>query len=632
MAALLVFVAVVAVYMQSLGGPFLWDDRLLILEAPLIEQGGSLSDFLQAPFWAAGTLHTASSAYYRPLVTLSFALDKALHHDNAGGYHLTNVALHATNALLVYALLRKHEARAATAAVLAIAWALLPRLAEAAAWISGRTDLLASLFTFAALLAWGPSLGRRSVAALFLGAGLLAKESAAAGALALAAGTWVAHAALPRRQRVVRSLVELAPLGVVLAGYAALRIGVVGLASDGQPLGALMRLRTVLEAVGTYAAMLADPLRPRAVIGRVGATSEGALAAGLAVVALLVALLRFRARVGVRGVTGLALALGALLPVVHVVPIPLLTLTADRFLYLPAAGLVLAVAPALERFVGARRERWAAAFGVVATLAVVTFGRVATWSDELEFWIRTYLETPRTNGAAATELGNVYYRAGLFEDAFLLSERALRYDDPQRANAAYNAAVCLTRLGRHDEARSRLTALRGRGRAGRQVDLQLAILELRDGRFDAARSLLLTLERSGVREAQALLGRLSDFEEARREYDRLTPGSPPERLALLAELAGQEAVATRAWVETIERADVPPAVARRGLEFLLQRGNALALARAARAYETRFGAIVPALAAMIAVHLSELERLAAARERVGLLGPERTREIDVFER
>ena len=40
MAALLVFVAVVAVYMTSLGGPFLWDDRLLILDAPLIERGG----------------------------------------------------------------------------------------------------------------------------------------------------------------------------------------------------------------------------------------------------------------------------------------------------------------------------------------------------------------------------------------------------------------------------------------------------------------------------------------------------------------------------------------------------------------------------------------------------------------
>ncbi|HEX6276244.1 MAG TPA: CDC27 family protein [Polyangiaceae bacterium] len=631
MAALLVFVVVVAVYLQSLGGPFLWDDRLLILDAPLVERGGDLSDFLQAPFWAAGKLHGASTAYYRPLVTASFALDNALHHGNAGGYHLTNVVLHATNALLVYALVRKHGTRVPTAALLAVGWALLPRLAEAAAWISGRTDLLASLFTFAALLAWGPSMGQRSVAALFLGLGLLAKESAAAGALALAAGTWVAHAALPRKQRATRSLVELAPVGVVLAGYAALRVAMVGLAGEVEPLGALVRLRTVLEALGTYAAMLADPLRPRAVIGRLGATSPGALAAGLAIVVLLVALLRFRARVGARSATGLALALGALLPVLHVVPIPLLTLTADRFLYLPAAGLALAVAPALDRFLAARRARWAAAVGVAATLAVVTFGRVATWSDELEFWVQTYLETPKTNGAAATELGNVYYRAGLFEDGYLLSERALRYDDPNRANAAYNAAVCLTRLGRYDEARAHLAAVRGTGRAGRQVDLQRAILEIRAGRFDAARSLLVALERSGGDEARLLLVKLSDFEGARREYDRLTPASPPERLALLAELTGQETVATRAWAEAIERPEVVREAAKHGLEFLVQRGDAHALARAARAYKTRFGAIEPELAAMIGVHLGELERLARARARVGLLPPERTKKIGVFE-
>jgi tetratricopeptide (TPR) repeat protein len=632
MAALLVFVAVALVYVQSLGGPFLWDDRLLILDAPLVERGGSLADFFEAPFWAAGTLHGASTSYYRPLVTLSFALDNALHRGNPGGYHLTNVVLHATNALLVYALLRKHGTRSATSALLAVAWALLPRLAEAAAWISGRTDLLASLFTFAALVAWGPSPARRVGAALLVGAGLLAKESAAAGALALAAGTWVAHAALPRKERVVRSLVELAPLALVLVAYAVLRVAMVGLADEVVSLGALVRLQTVLEAVGTYAAMLVDPLRPRAVIGRLGATSPGGLAAGLAVLVLLGALFRFRARLGVSSSTGVALTLGALLPVVHVVPIPLLTLAADRFLYLPAAGLALAVAPALDRFVGARRERWAVALGVVATFGVVTFGRVATWSDELEFWVQTYLETPRTNGAAANELGNVYYRAGLFEDAFLLSERALRYDDPYRTNAAYNAAVCLVRLGRYDEARSRLSSMRGGGRAGRQVELQLAILELRAGRFDAARSLLEPLARSGGKEAQTLLGKLAEFEGARREYDRLDAASPPEQRALFAELSGEEIVATRAWTETIERANVSPVVAKRGLEFLVQRGDRQALAKAAGAYAARFGSIEPELAAMVGVRLDDLERLAAARARVGLLPPERTRKIDVFER
>jgi hypothetical protein len=361
MAALVVLVAVLAVYVQSLGGPFLWDDRLLILGTPLIEQGGSLGDFLNTPFWSGAGVQGTSTSYYRPLVTLSFALDNAVHGGNAGGFHLTNVVLHATNALLVHALLKKHGTRASTSALVAVAWALLPRLAEAAAWISGRTDLLVALFTLAALLAWGPSLLRRSVAAAFVGLALFAKESALGAVVALAAFVWVEGAAQPRGKRIVQALVALAPTMLVVLGYLALRLFAVGLRSETEDLGTLGRLGTILEASGTYAAMLVDAWRPRAVIGRAGVTSASGIAAGIAFVVLVIALVRFRTRLDARRTLGVALFFGALLPVLHVVPIPLRTLAADRFLYLPTAGLALALAPSIDRFVGVARARWAAA-------------------------------------------------------------------------------------------------------------------------------------------------------------------------------------------------------------------------------------------------------------------------------
>ncbi|HVR20344.1 MAG TPA: tetratricopeptide repeat protein [Polyangiaceae bacterium] len=627
MAALLVFVAVVAVYMTSLGGPFLWDDRLLILDAPLIERGGSLGDFLSSPFWAAGAFSAESTSYYRPLVTLSFALDRAVHGNNPGGYHLTNVVLHATNALLLHALLKKHGARPGTAALLATGWALLPRLAEAAAWISGRTDVLASLFTFGALLAWGPGLGRRILGALLIGTGLLAKESAVAGALAIAAGAWVARGPTPKRFS--RTLIELAPLGAALVLYGALRLQAVGFRDEVADLGVLGRLRTSLEAAGTYAAMLVDAFRPRAVIGRIGVTSAGGLAAGIAVVALVAALFRFRSRLGSGTATGLGLCFGALLPVLHIVPIPLLTLAADRFLYLPVAGLALAVAPALDRFLAERRARWAGALSVVALLAIVTFERVAIWSDEITFWVETYLETPKTNSAAAKELAAVYFRAGLFEDALILSERALRYDDPRRKNAEYNAGLCLVRLGHYDRARVRLTKVRGKGRTAADVELQLAMLEIRTGRFDVAKQLLVPLARTGQPAPRLLLAKLGELEQARRELDQLGPSGPPERRAPLASLLADDAAATRAWLEVLALPSVSQRVADEALRFLVQQGDRQALTTAASAYVARFGDIDSELAAMIEVHVAELDRLVAARERLGLSGPERTREIAV---
>jgi protein O-mannosyl-transferase len=620
MAALLVLVAVLAVYLQSLGGPFLWDDRTLILDSPLIEK--SLGDFVNAPFWTGGASNLKNTSYYRPLVSLSFALDVLVHGGNSGGYHLTNVLLHATNGLLLYFLVRKHGTRAPIAALVSVGWALLPRLAEAAAWISGRTDLLACVFTLAALLVFGPTWTRRIVSALFIGLGLFAKESAAAGILAIAAGSWVGTEAIPTRKRLSNALVALAPFGVVLVFYASLRVRAVGFEVPPDALGAVGRIRTILEAMGTYAAMLVDVWRPRAVIGRIGAPTLSGLAAGIAVTSLLVLLLRFRSRLTVSSATGLALFFGALLPVLHIVPIPLLTLAADRFLYLPTAGLALALAPSIERLVGARRARWAAALVFVGSLAIVTFQRVGVWSDEIAFWVQTYRETPKTNKAAVTELSGVYYRAGLYEDAWILSERAYRYDDPRRDNAAYNAGLCLIRLGRYDQARAWLLPLRGKGRQANEVEVQLALLEMLAGRFEAARTILEPLIRTG-RVPRSLWDKLPEVERARRMLDQLDASSPAPLRAHLATFLDDPA-AVGAWNEVLEMPDVSKRVAARALEFLALRGDRAALVRAAKAYRSRFGVVEPRLEAMVEVRLTELDRLIAARSLVDLSVREKT--------
>ncbi len=627
MAALIVLVAVVAIYVQSVGGPFLWDDRLLVLDAPLALRGGSLGDFLSAPFWTGGSSHAGNASYYRPLASYSFFIDRTLHGENPAGYHLTNVTLHAANSLLFFALLRKHGTRPVIAALVAMGWALEPRLAEAAAWISGRTDLLAVFFSLAALLVWGPGLGQRVGAALLIGAGLLGKESAIAPAVAITAGAWVASGEGPKSKRGVRTLVELAPIAVVVALYAALRIAAVGFGGTSGELGAVGRARAIFEAVGTYSAMLLDAWRPRAIIGRLGAPSPGALAAGLAVTLLVgVALVRFRSRLERTTATGLALFFSALVPVLHVIPIPLLTLTADRFLYLPTAGLALAFAPRIDRFLGNRRARLAGAFALVVSFGAVTFQRVGVWSDEVDFWVTTYVETPTTNNAAARELANLYHRAGLFEDAWILSERALRYDDPHRADATVNAALCLARLGRYDLARARLLSVRGKGEK-RDIELELARLEVRAGNFERARALLVPFAKA--RDASLLLEQLPELERARKELAELDTKSHPGRRATLASFVGDDERARSAWLELARLPNADRRAVENALRFLVEQGDAKALAEAAAVYQDRFGSIEPGLAGKIATHLRLLFRLEQARSLVGLSGRERTQEIAV---
>jgi protein O-mannosyl-transferase len=617
--ALVVLLAVVGVYMQSLGGTFLWDDRLLVLDAPLVEKTASLGEYLQQPFWMGGGAQPRDPTYYRPLVTLSFALDHRFHGSNPGGYHLTNVVLHATAALLLLALLRRGGVRAPVATLVATSWALLPRLAEAAAWISGRTDLFATVFGLAALLAWAPGLGRRVLAAALLGLGLLAKESALAFVPALAIAEWVRAAPAGLGARLLSVGKGTLPLAAIVAGYLGLRFAMVGYVDEAARLGPGLRTLTVLHSVGTYTQMLVDAWRPRAVIGRVGVVQAVSVAIGaLTLLGVLAVLVRWRGRLTSETALGFALAGFSLFPVLHLIPLPIRTLAADRFLYLPTAGLALGCAPYLDRALGRSRPRWAAVTAVALSLAATTFHRVGVWSDELEFWITTYLETPHINVAPATELFGVYYRGGLYEQALVLAERAQGYDDPNKKDPRYNSALALSRLGRREEARARFLASRSRVKANDDIDLVLAIMAIQTGEGERARAELEKLARGGDKRSAWVLARLPQLLEARAALAALGPGSDPEQRARLATLVGDDARATQAWTELAGTGRASKAALEEGLTYLVQTGHQRAIETVARAHLARFGAIEPSLAAMLEVRLSEIERLTAARPRVGL--------------
>jgi protein O-mannosyl-transferase len=621
LAVLVVVLAVLVPYVQALGGPLVWDDRLLILEAPP-HGTTALGDYLSRPFWSGAGAQPINASYYRPVVTLSFALDQALHGTNAGGFHLTNVVLHLTNALLLFAVLRKFQVGAAVAAIVAVAWALQPRLAEAAAWISGRTDLLAATFALAALLVWGRGSSRRISAAALMFLGLLAKEAAIGALPALLVYEWRLASAETTRPRVRELLIALVPLAAASAGYLALRVAAVGIHVEGERLGVLGRSAAVLQAVGTYAAMMVDAWRPRAVIGRVGAPSLSASISGFVLVCGgLVLLSRHGRRMGVGAAVGITLAFFSLAPVLHVVPIPLRTFAADRFLYLPSAGLAIAAAGAIDRALASERARWLGAVVVVGSLAIATFRRVAVWSDEVEFWTTTYLETPRANNAAATELAGVFYRAGMMLEALAMAERALGYDDPNKRDARYNSALCLKRLGRTDEALRRLLETKGR-RHDAASNRLVALIHLQSGAFGSARALLERQVREGDSDSRALLVRLPKLETAHRELVLLGPAGDAVRRAQLATELGDELRAKSAWRDVVAGRAASQSTLAGGLRYLVQTDDVATMIAAARDHAARFGPD-PVLFDIVELRLAELERLRAVLPRLDLTSRQR---------
>ncbi|MEB2311398.1 MAG: tetratricopeptide repeat protein [Sorangiineae bacterium] len=565
----IVVVGVLAVYARSLGAPFVWDDRHLILEGSPVTEGRPLLSCFTEPFWTNAASESVR-AYFRPLTTLSFVLDYRLHATNAAGYHLTNVIFHVLNAALLFALLRKWTAGTLAAALLALGWALHPRLTEAAGWISGRTDVLATSFVLLALLVFRPrSLARCSVAAALLFLGLLAKEVALAGMIAVL--VWELGSEDGRLRPSRAALGHQSPVLVGLVAYVALRFYAMrGASAVSAPLSLRERALAILEAFGRSAWDLALPWPPRLQQGLLGAPDQRFVTLGaLALLALLAGALvahrrggavagerRLLTRVsGVAGLTGIIL-------VAHVIPISVNIVAADRFLYLPLAALTLMIAPAVER--AARRRAGPTLLAgavVVVALGAGTAERLNDWSSELRLWGKAYRATPKSNGLPANELGNLYFRAGLYPQALASYQSAARRANGRSTIFLSNAARALAQLGRYEAALPVLRKLCEEDRSSAWDCVGAAQLSLNALDLDAAGELLAEAERR--RPGLAAAAELGQLLERVRRFARspeLRASDPAVRALArfrLAELAGRRLDALALAESLLARAELP---------------------------------------------------------------------------
>src|ERR1051325_10789331 len=95
--------------------------------------------------WAFGNLE---AGFWHPLTWLSIILDCQLYGLKPGGHHLTSLLLHATNVVLLFAVLRRLTGAAWRSAFVAALFALHPLHVESVAWVSERKDVLSALFFF----------------------------------------------------------------------------------------------------------------------------------------------------------------------------------------------------------------------------------------------------------------------------------------------------------------------------------------------------------------------------------------------------------------------------------------------------------------------------------------------------
>jgi hypothetical protein len=119
-----------AAYSTSFGAGFPLDNEGLILRDSRVHAltAGNLSAIVQHSYWWP----TAESGLYRPVTTLSYLFNYTVLGEagNPAGYHWVNFALHALNALLIFALTRRLTGSLQIAGWTAAVWAVHPVLTE----------------------------------------------------------------------------------------------------------------------------------------------------------------------------------------------------------------------------------------------------------------------------------------------------------------------------------------------------------------------------------------------------------------------------------------------------------------------------------------------------------------------
>ncbi|HVP14090.1 MAG TPA: tetratricopeptide repeat protein [Terriglobales bacterium] len=493
--------AALLLYIPGLGGGFVWDDHLLIEQNPLLRSPAGISRALGADFWAASG-GANSSGIWRPLITLSYALDGALGHWHAGWFHVANAIAHAGASALVAALALGTGASPLLAGLAGILFAALPAHAESVAWISGRTDVYCALFLLLALV-----LDRRARAAgrrwpgpwplLALALALLAKETALAFLPVAAVAEWIGVRG--RRADLRSSAIWLAPYAALSALH--LLVHQAWVRAPGAN-AVLVPAREGLEAVALmfpgylafawpwFAHTPAVTLEPtRASVALVA----GAIALQLAFLAALVDLLRRR----VAAALPLALFWLATLPTLIVDLSHGYYLYAERFFYLPSAGLAWAAAVGVESLRDSRRLRIigiAALVGLAAASAFALERVLPDWRDDMALFGSMVRHAPRNymartqwarqlalagrDAEAARQLdaaqaidptrpeapsvrAYLAYRHGDWSGALAAADRAIERGDTDLEPRLLRVASLFS-LGRVEEGRATLEALRRR--------------------------------------------------------------------------------------------------------------------------------------------------------------------------
>jgi tetratricopeptide (TPR) repeat protein len=470
MIAVLLFALTALLFARALGNDFVnYDDPDYVTANQHVKAGLSVAGVK----WA---LQSGEASNWHPLTWVSHMIDGSLFGMNPRGHHATSVFLHALNAALAFAALRRLSGAVWASAFVAALFAWHPLRVESVAWVAERKDVLSGTFWFVTLWCYAVYVenrraggeGRGRIATRFyvlalvaFALGLMAKPMLVTlPCVLLLLDVWpLRRISIDGASRLVgRSawslIAEKIPFFVLtmaasIVTYRVQRSG----GSVSAALGLEARLENAVVAVVRYVGKFFWPDDLAVLYPHPVNWPDGVVIVSTVVVLAftIVAWRQRRARpwIGV----GWLWFVGTLMPVIGIVQVGLQAM-ADRYTYLPMMGVAIAVVWTLrEMFLlraGAARLGGFVGMAILVGCSVLTWRQIGVWKNSFTLFDHAIGVTEK-NYLAHDNRGLFLADAGRIDEAMADYRRSTAIH-PTYLNPRNNLGIALNKLGRPAEA------------------------------------------------------------------------------------------------------------------------------------------------------------------------------------
>jgi tetratricopeptide (TPR) repeat protein len=417
-----------------------FDDSVYILKNTQVQTGLSWDTVK----WSFSTFR---AGYWHPVTWLSHAFDCQIFRLNPAGHHYINLLLHVANAVLLLWLLQQATGLIWPSLAVSVLFALHPINVESVAWVAERKNVLSMLFFLLALIAYDgyARTGRRALyggVVVSFALGLMAKPQIVTFPFVLLLWDYwplqrMAAGRMPEGSEetvVPRSfgflVLEKTPLFILAAAESVItviaqRLG--GAVRTAEEVSLSARSDNAIVSYVRYLSKIFWPSRlaPMYPHPQSSLTRWQVGAALLLLMAVTAFVLRYRQHRYLP--FGWFWFLGTLVPMIGLVAVGEQAM-ADRFVYVPLIGVLIAVAWGSRSLVSEYRISGPGLVGgavlVIAGLGYLTYHQLGYWHDDETLWRYTLSVTER-NYMAHDNLAIALAKQGRSDEAVDQFRRAM---------------------------------------------------------------------------------------------------------------------------------------------------------------------------------------------------------------